>query len=44
MADALNKKSIKKNILRQKIYDNKDLNDVKLPMIFNFNNQRMKFK
>ena len=44
MADALKKKSIKKNILRQKIYDNKDLNDVKLPMIFNFNNQRMKFK
>ena len=44
MADSLNVKSLKKNNMRMKIYSNKDLNDRKLPLIFNLNSQRMKFK
>ena len=44
MADSLNVKSLKKNNMRMKIYSNKDLNDGKLPLIFNLNSQRMKFK
>ena len=44
MADSLNIKSLKKNNMRMKIYNNKNLNDVQLPMIFNFKSQRMKFK
>ena len=44
MADSLNVKSLKKNNMRMKIYNNKNLNDEQLPMIFNFKSQRMKFK
>ena len=44
LADALNRKSIKKNNMRMKIYKNKDLKNVELPMIFNFKSQSMKFK
>ena len=44
MADSLNVKSLKKNNMRMKIYNNKNLDDVQLPMIFNFKSQRMKFK
>lgn len=44
MADSLNKKSIKKNNMRMKMYKNNDLNDTQLPMIFNFKNKNMKFK
>ena len=44
IADSLNKKSIKKNNMRMKIYKNKDIRNVELPMIFTFKNQNMKFK
>ena len=44
MADALNKKSLKVNNMRQKIYKKKDINKLKLPLIFSFKNQNMKFK
>ena len=44
MADSLNRKSIKKNNMRMKIYKKKDINDMQLPLIFNFKNQNMKFK
>ena len=44
LADALNRKSIKKNNMRMKIYKNKDLKNVELPMIFNFKSQSKKFK
>ena len=44
MADALNKKTMLKNDMRTKIYKKKDLNRVKLPLIFNGKNQNMKFK
>ncbi len=44
LADALNRKSIKKNNMRMKLYKNKDLKNVELPMIFNFKSQSMKFK
>ena len=44
LADSLNKKSIKRNNMRMKIYKNKDLKNVELPMIFNFKSQNMKFK
>ena len=44
LADSLNRKSIKKNNMRMKIYKNKDLKNVELPMIFNFKSQSMKFK
>lgn len=44
MADALNKKSLKINNMRQKIYNKKDVNGLKLPLIFSFKNQNMKFK
>ena len=44
LADALNRKSIKKNNMRMKIYKNKDLKNDELPMIFNFKSQSMKFK
>ena len=44
LADALNRKSIKKNNMRMKIYKNKDLKNVELPLIFNFKSQSMKFK
>ena len=44
MADALNKKSIKVNNMRQKIFKKKDVNKLKLPLIFSFKNQNMKFK
>ena len=44
MADALNKKSLKRNNMRMKLYRNKDFNDMQLPMIYSFKNQNMKFK
>ena len=44
MADSLNKKSVKINNMRAKIYKKKDINDLKLPLIFSFKNQNMKFK
>ena len=44
MADALNKKSVKINNMRAKIYKKKDINELKLPLIFSFKNQNMKFK
>ena len=44
IADSLNKKSIKRNNMRMKIYKNKDIKDMELPLIFNFKNQNMKFK
>ena len=44
IADSLNKKSIKKNNMRMKIYKNKDIRNIELPMIFTFKNQNMKFK
>ena len=44
MADALNKKSVKINNMRAKIYKKKDINALKLPLIFSFKNQNMKFK
>ena len=44
MADALNKNSLKVNNMRQKIYKKKDVNKLKLPLIFSFKNQNMKFK
>ena len=44
MAEALNKKTMLKNDMRTKIYKKKDLNRVKLPLIFNGKNQNMKFK
>ena len=44
MADSLNKKSVKINNMRMKIYKNKDIKNAELPMIFNFKRQNMKFK
>ena len=44
MARALNKSNEKNNNLRNKIYQKKDLMKVKLPMIFSFKRQNMKFK
>jgi CRP-like cAMP-binding protein len=44
IADSLNKKSIKRNNMRMKIYKNNDIKNIQLPMIFNFKNQNMKFK
>ena len=44
MAHALNKSNEKNNNLRNKIYQKKDLMEVKLPMIFSFKRQNMKFK
>ena len=44
MADALNNKSIKINNMRSKIYKKKDVIGIKLPLIFNFKNNNMKFK
>ena len=40
----MNKKSIKRNNMRMKIYKNNDIKNIQLPMIFNFKNQNMKFK
>ena len=44
MADSLNKKAVKVNNMRTKIYKKKDVIGLKLPLIFNFKNQNMKFK
>ena len=44
MADSLNKKSVKINNMRSKIYKNKDVIGLKLPLIFSFKNNNMKFK
>ena len=44
MADALNKKSVKINNMREKIYKKSDVSGLKLPLIFTFKNQNMKFK
>ena len=44
IADSLNKKSIKRNNMKMKIYKNNDIKNIQLPMIFNFKNQNMKFK
>ena len=44
MADVLNKKSVKINNMREKIYKKKDIKELKLPLIFSFKNQNMKFK
>ena len=44
MADSLNKKSAKINNMRDIIYQKKDVIGLKLPLIFNFKNQKMKFK
>ena len=44
MADSLNRKSINKNNMRMKLYRNKDLKNMQLPMIFNFKRKNMKFK
>ena len=44
MADSLNKKSVKINNMRSKIYKNKDVIGLKLPLIFRFKNNNMKFK
>lgn len=44
MADALNKKSVKINNMRNKIYKKKDVCELKLPLIFSLKNNNMKFK
>lgn len=44
MADALNKKSVKINNMREKIYKKSDVSGLKLPSIFSFKNKNMKFK
>ena len=44
LADALNKNTVRKNDLRSKIYKKKDIIGLKLPLIFSFKNQHMKFK
>ena len=44
MADALNKKSVKINNMRNKIYKKKDVCELKLPLIVSLKNNNMKFK
>ena len=44
LADSLNKKSLKRSNMRMKLYRNKDIKNLELPMIFSFSNQKMKFK
>ena len=44
LADSLNKKSLKRSNMRMKLYKNKDIKKLELPLIFSFNNQNMKFK
>ena len=44
MAESLNKKAKVKNNLRTKLYKNKDIIGLKLPLVFSLKNQNMKFK
>ncbi len=42
IADSVNRNSLKNNDMRKRIYNRKDLNDVKLPAIFGNKNMKTK--